>query len=381
MQQPASAHGGPAAKIILGVLVVALFVAVAIGLYALVQVMGLSGVRTADVGEAPAPPARAPERPLSEPAPAATPAVPEPEQPVASEPQARRPVAPVSLRPSFGERDAKLSPEQAFLELWAALESGDAPTAAKFVLTQKLPDYDDAAAMLSELQAISVSNVRVEQAKRKGERAVLFVRAGSSGFTDAEGRPLGAPAVVRMLREDQHWKLFSQLWLINSDTSEPQRQALAWLDEETGGQGKAAEARRHLAARGVNADAEALVEATVRHHVDTVDLLLAAGVSPNDRAGETSAWEHVMIGLGADPVYEHIAIAMLAAGADLGYLTPSKMGPLALAVSACHVDLVEALLKAGAKPDAKDAHGHTPLSWARMSCPGAIKPLRKAGAR
>jgi len=375
-QQPAPSHGGPAAKIVLAVLVVALFGAVAIGLYALVQVMDMSGVRTADVGEAPAPPASV-GQPLSTPAPAATSAVPEPERPVASEPQASRPVAPVSLRPSFVERDAKLSPEQAFLELWAALDSGDAPTAAKFVLSQKLPDYDDAGALLSDLQAISVSNVRVEQAKRKGDRAVLFVRARSSGFTDAQGRPLPAPAVVRMLREDGHWKLFSQLWLINSDTSEPQRQALAWLDEDTGGLGKAAEARRHLAARGVSADAEALVEATVTHHVDTIDLLLAAGVSPNDRAGEMSAWEHVMIGLG-DPVTEQIAITLLAAGGDLGYLTPTKMGPLALAVSSCRLELIEALLKAGAKADAKDGHGFTPLRWAEMSCPAAVKPLKKA---
>ncbi|MGE0452055.1 MAG: ankyrin repeat domain-containing protein [Vicinamibacteria bacterium] len=380
VQQPPVASGSPAAKAILAALVLALFVAVAIGLYALVQVMGWSGVRTADVDDAPAlegpAPQPSPERPDVTQGPAAPAVLPEPSLPVGN-----RPASAVPIDPKFSERDARLSPEQAFLELWAALDSEDAATAAKFVLHRKLSAYDDAQAMLADLQAISVSDLRVEQAKRKGERAVLFVRASSSGFTDADGRALAAPAVVRMVREDQHWKLFSQMWLINSDLTEPQREALAWLDEDLGGSGKAAEARRDLAARGVTADAEALVSATVQHQVDSVDLLLAAGVSPNDRAGEASAWEHVMIGLGADPVYEHIAIAMLAAGADLGYLTPSRMGPLALAVSACQVDLVEALLQAGAKLDAKDAHGHTPLSWAEMSCPAAAPLLKKAGAR
>ncbi len=380
VQQPPVASGSPAAKAILGALVVALFVAVAIGLYALVQVMGWSGVQTADVADATAP--RGPARQPGPAQPDATqgPAAPA-DPPESSRPPGGRPVPAVPVDPTFSDRDARLSPEQAFLELRAALDSEDSATAAKFVLHQKLSGYDGTQAMLADLQAISVSNLSVEQTKRKGERAVLFVRARSSAFTDAEGEPLAAPAVVRMLREDQHWKLFSQVWLINSDTTEASRAAQAWLDEDLGGAGKAAEARRHLAARGMTADAEALVSATVQHQVDSVDLLLAAGVSPNDRAGEMSAWEHVMIGLGADPVYEHIAIAMLASGADLGYQTPTKMGPLPLAVSACRLELVEALLKAGAKSDTKDGHGFTPLRWAEMSCPAAARMLKKAGAR
>lgn len=370
---------GPLAKVILSGVILALLVAFATGTWALVNLVSGSGSRIVEVAKSllPEPGTPAPAR-SEAPTPPAIVATPVP--PGSPRPEPKRPPA-GPLRPTYTDRDAGLSPEQAFLELWAALDSGDAATAAKFVLAQKLSDYDDADAVLADLQAISASDLRVEQAKRKGDRAVLFVGARSSAFTDAEGRTLAAPAVIRMVREDRHWKLFSQLWLINSDLAEPRREALAWLEEDLAGQGKAAEARRQLAARGLTADAEALVSATVRHQVDSIDLLLAAGVSPNARAGDMSAWEHVMIGLGGEPVTEQIAITMVAAGADLGYLTPTRMGPLALAVSSCRLELVEVLLRAGAKPDAVDGHGLTPLRWAQQSCPAAVGPLKKAGAR
>ena len=140
-----------------------------------------------------------------------------------------------------------------------------------------------------------------------------------------------------------------------------------------------AEAGEHVlerAARGLTADDEALRMAAAGQDVETVDLLLAAGISPNLRGeGGITAWENVLIGLHGEPAFETMAVAMVAHGADLGYRTPTKMGPLALAVSACRLRLVEALVRAGASPDEADAHGFTPRSWAKQSCPAATPLL------
>jgi hypothetical protein len=373
MPSPTPRPGGTAARLVLAGVALLLVVAIATAIWALVRLAGSAATRLTAGDPAPQ---SAPEDPVPDATAAAPASLVATPLPLPSGPR-----APAAVRPTLSDRDAGLSPEQAFLELRRALDAGDGARAAAFVLAQKLPEYGDAAALLADLEAISVTDVRVREARRKGERAVLLVDARAPGFTDAAGRPVAAPAVVRLVREDRRWKLFSQLWLINSDTTEAQREALGWLDEELGGQGSAAEARRQLAARGLTADAETLIAATARNEVETIELLLAAGVSPNARANDMSAWEHVMIALGGDPVTEKIAIRMLASGADLGYLTPTKMGPLALAVSSCRLELVEALLRAGAKPDVADGHGLTPLGWAQQSCPAAVAPLRKAGAR
>jgi len=368
MQRSAPRPGGTAARLILAGVALVLVAAIATAVWALVRLADSARIQSTA-----ATPPPAPEPAEDAPAPLVAPPLP------AQSPPSRPGTG--AVRPAYAERDAGLSPEQAFLELRAALDEGDAARAAAFVLAQKLPEYGDGAALVSDLEAISVTDVRVRQSRRKGERAVLFVDARAPGFTDAAGRTLAAPAVVRLVREDRRWKLFSQLWLVSTDPADAQREALAWLDEDLAGQGGAADARRRLAARGLTADAEALFAATARHEVESIELLLAAGVSPNARANDMSAWEHVMIGLGGDPVTETIAIRMLEKGADLGYLTPTRMGPLALAVSACRLQLVEALLRAGAKADVADAHGLTPLRWAQQSCPAAVAPLRQAGAR
>jgi ankyrin repeat protein len=72
---------------------------------------------------------------------------------------------------------------------------------------------------------------------------------------------------------------------------------------------------------------------------------------------------------------------MIGTGAPLEERTPTGLTALARAIVSCRPAVVEALLRAGANPNATDNDGRTMLTWARMSCPGVEPLLRKAGAR
>jgi hypothetical protein len=75
-----------------------------------------------------------------------------------------------------------------------------------------------------------IEDVRVARATTRGEKAVLFVTAGSPSITDASGRRAPIDVVVRMVREDGHWKVERQLWLVSTPPEEQQAEALAWLE-------------------------------------------------------------------------------------------------------------------------------------------------------
>jgi hypothetical protein len=51
------------------------------------------------------------------------------------------------------------------------------------------------------------------------------------------------------------------------------------------------------------------------------------------------------------------------------------------AVAACRPRVVDALVTARARLDAKDNDGRTVLDWARKSCPSIEGPLKASGAR
>jgi hypothetical protein len=141
-----------------------------------------------------------------------------------------------AVRDWLRERDAAReaqdarSPEEAFRDLWAALERRDAAEAALYVPTASLQAFKTGDEVIDSFLVLSpVKDMRIARSTTTGDKAVLFARASSEDVTDEKGRPAPIDIIVRMVREDGHWKVLAQRWLVSTPPATEQRDALAWL--------------------------------------------------------------------------------------------------------------------------------------------------------
>lgn len=131
-----------------------------------------------------------------------------------------------------------------------------------------------------------------------------------------------------------------------------------------------------LAALGDNFD---LNGAAFHGHWKLCEYLIEAGADPNHRhpdAGETPL--HVALSRANRAVQEKVVAVLLRAGADPNVATEPGVEsgcfmrdvrsraetPLHRAAAFAGESTIAALLAAGARPDARDMHGDSPLSWA-----------------
>jgi hypothetical protein len=121
------------------------------------------------------------------------------------------------------------TPEAAFRDLRTALERKDAAAAARYLLAAKRAEMQSVEEALSELTPLEAQGVRITKTTQRGDKAALFARAESPDITSADGTPAGIDVVVQMVREGGQWKVFRQLWLVNTPPAEFQRKAIAWL--------------------------------------------------------------------------------------------------------------------------------------------------------
>jgi hypothetical protein len=275
------------------------------------------------------------------------------------------------------------TPDAAFRDLRAALERQDAPAAAKYLLAAKRARMRSIQEALSELTPLEAEQVRITKVTQRGGKAVLYAQTESPDITSADGQPAAIDVVVQLLQEDGQWKVFRQLWLVNTPPEDDQREALAWLSASAPAKGAAGDAVRKLAALGVANDASSFQSAVARHDAEQVRLFLQAGLSPATKVSgsDDSLFSLALLGMAGGGDAEAVVLAMIGAGAPLEERTPTGLTALARALVSCRPAVVEALLRAGANLMATDNDGRTPLAWARMSCPAVVPLLRRAGAR
>jgi len=129
--------------------------------------------------------------------------------------------------------------------------------------------------------------------------------------------------------------------------------------------------------REPNAETELLRDAIMWDSADEVfDMLFAAGVDANARdSGGTSALIYAL-----SSKLSHAAKLLVEHGANVN-TTDDGDNPLALAAEAGFLDVVDAMLKAGAKVGQKDESGMNALDYARMEGHADVAELlRQAGA-
>jgi len=275
------------------------------------------------------------------------------------------------------------SPEGAFRDLLSAVERSDAATARKYVMKGKLKSYQSDQEMLSDLNALSVSDAKIVKSKTKEGKAVLVIHGGAEGITDASGKTAPVIGTIKMIAQDGGWKLFSQMWDINPP-NDPVPDAMSWLDSEQSGSKSQQAARTTLQERGIEYNADNFQSAVARGQPDLVKLFLAAGMSPNVKMANDETMTMFQLALlslqGKTPQFSEIVKDMVRAGADLNARTPTRMTPLMQAALACQTEVVKSMIQAGADVNAKDHLGNTARVYAQ-SCPGLDQILIRAGVK
>ena len=328
------------------------------------------------------PPTTAPRRPET-PAPArATPVAPPTR---ATPPAAARPAAAGLGAPPFTAEDGRRSADDAYRDLWVALGRRDGAAASKYVPAAKLTTLKSESEVVSHFLGLPVSQVKLAKSTTSGDKAVLFAKTSSSAFTDDKGRPAPVDVVVRMARENGYWKVQSQMWLVSTPPEQEQREAMAWLKAAPARPGDTRQAAiAKLAALGLKHDAESFQSAVARADAEQVRLFLQAGMSARTRLSDgASLLSLALLGIqGDDPAKQNVAIALIQAGADVEERTPTGMTALMQAAFNCKPRVVDALLQARARVDAKDNDGRTVITYARLLGCSKLEPrLRAAGAR
>jgi hypothetical protein len=262
------------------------------------------------------------------------------------------------------------------------LLKGDAATAKKYVPTSKLRTMRSERAVIADFMGLPVSQIQVGKTQTVGNKAVIFAKGTAASITDERGRPSPVEVVVRMYREDGYWKVLSQMWLLSTSPDRERQEATGWLKSAPAAGDEHLAAVARLEGMGARFDADGFRSAVTRGDVEQVRLFLQAGMSVRAplRSGG-SALDLALTGLQGDPAQQDMVIALIRAGADLEERTPAGATPIMRAVAACRPRVVDALVTARARLDAKDNDGRTVLDWARKSCPSIEGPLKASGAR
>ncbi len=132
-----------------------------------------------------------------------------------------------------------------------------------------------------------------------------------------------------------------------------------------------------LGERGIQANGPALLRAVEEDDVDTLRLLLTAGIYSGHRDAEGRTPLHRAI----DGGQLDAAWLLVDAGADVNAPGPGEVTPLALAVEKGESALVERLLAAGARPEGLTTDGSRLLPWAiRHGRMAFVRTLMQGGA-
>lgn len=160
--------------------------------------------------------------------------------------------------------------------------------------------------------------------------------------------------------------------------AEPSRQGLEEVPSEV-----RAEAAAHLAELGYQLDERGFFHAVMEGDLPAIRHFLTAGMSPDtrDEAMERPLLRATSYCHHEDKPFVDIALALIAADADVNVRDTNGATPLIHAAQGCPLEVVEALLGAGADVDARAAGGATPLMMARvMGRDEIVAVLTAAGA-
>ncbi|MCI0611667.1 hypothetical protein L0244_01625, partial [bacterium] len=172
------------------------------------------------------------------------------------------------------------------------------------------------------------------------------------------------------------WKIFSQTWHINSPTN-PVEDSMSWLTPKTNNAAAA-----ELLSLGVEYGDESCLDAISRKRSEVVKVCLKAGFGPNTPWMEQATAFDSAVSKIANGDEEDLEIikAMLAAGANVDSKIGGALTPLMQASMYCKLKFAEVFINAGANVNFKNDQGLTPLVLAQ-NCPEVKELLEKHGAK
>ncbi|MCI0446375.1 ankyrin repeat domain-containing protein, partial [bacterium] len=224
---------------------------------------------------------------------------------------------------------------------------------------------------------ISMNGMGVDRVIVEGDRGIVVTQAQSAGqVTDNQGNPVGTIGIAKCIYEHDGWKIFSQTWHINSPTN-PVEDSMSWLTPKTNNAAAA-----ELLSLGVEYGDESCLDAISRKRSEVVKVCLKAGFGPNTPWMEQATAFDSAVSKIANGDEEDLEIikAMLAAGANVDSKTSGALTPLMQASMHCKLKFAEVFINAGANVNFKNDQGLTPLVLAQ-NCPEVKELLEKHGAK
>ncbi len=197
----------------------------------------------------------------------------------------------------------------------------------------------------------------------------------------------------KMLGQDWHFNVSFKADVVAGGKVEVERLAeaeespAADVDVAAAGQAEADPVllKRKLGRLGYEWKPESFAHAVKDADVEAVELFLTGGMSPDtEDSGGLAVLMYASMYCGNDPLEqrEEVALALIAAKANVNVKDQNDSTPLIWAAQSCSPRLIEALIKAGANVNARAKGSATPLMMAQaMSRTEVVNLLKKAGAK